>query len=133
MVHVLLAIRHYPLRAALQEYLSLPGEVRCGHAANPEELWSQLLSGEWNVLILDMCLPDHTKLRTVRTLHDTFPGLPIVAISFSVRIGPRYWEASGASGFVSKAALSAQLREAVHTVNQGGKYFSMEGGAETLS
>jgi DNA-binding NarL/FixJ family response regulator len=129
MVRVLLAVTHHLLRAALQEYLLLPGEFLCSEAANTDELWNELWHREWNVLILDMCLPTQTKLQTVRTLHELYPGLPILAISFSVGIAHKRWQEAGASGFVSKANLGTELIEAVKVVSQGGKYFP-EGGPE---
>jgi DNA-binding NarL/FixJ family response regulator len=127
MVRVLLAITHELLRAALQEYLLLPGEFICGEAANTDELWNQLLHQQWHVLILDMCLPEQTKLQTVGTVHQFYPGLPILAISFSVGIPQKHWQEAGASGFVSKAKLSTELIEAVKVISEGGEYFSSEG------
>lgn len=129
MVRILLAVKHHLLRATLHEYLLLPGEFVCGEAATSEELWTQLLHHEWNVLILDICLPQQTKLQTVRMLHGLYPELPIVAISFSADIPNKHWQDAGASGFVSKAKLSTELIEAVRIISQGGNYFT-NGGAE---
>jgi DNA-binding NarL/FixJ family response regulator len=133
MVRVLLAVTHELLRAALQEYLLLPGEFICGEAANTDELWNQLLHQQWHVLILDMCLPEQTKLQTVRSVHEFYPGLPILAISFSVGILHKHWQEAGASGFVSKATLSTELIDAVRIISRGGKYFAGEGGAEKIT
>jgi DNA-binding NarL/FixJ family response regulator len=133
MVRVLLAVTHELLRAALQEYLLLPGEFICGEAANTDELWNQLLHQQWHVLILDMCLPEQTKLQTVRTVHQFYPGLPILAISFSVGIPQKHWQVAGASGFVSKANLGTELIDAVRSISRGGKYFAGEGGAEKIT
>lgn len=133
MVRVLLAATHEPLRVALQEYLLLPGEFMCGEAANTDELSNQLLHQQWHVLILDVCLPEQTKLQTVETLHQLYPGLPILAISFSVGIPQKHWQEAGASGFVSKANLGTELIEAVRRISRGGKYFAAEGGAEKIT
>lgn len=103
------------------------GEVLCEEAASVEELWDQLRLHEWDVLILDLSFPEHTKLQTVRTVHGRYPNLPILAISFAVDVAAKYWQDAGASGFVSKARLSTQLIEAVQVISQGGKYFSDEG------
>jgi len=65
------------LRAALLEYLRA-GKVLCEEAASAEELWAQLRHHEWDVLILDLCLPQHTKLQTVRTVHGRYPNLPLL-------------------------------------------------------
>ena len=92
-----------------------------------EELWDQLCHYPWDVLILDFCLPQHTKLQTLRTLHGRYPNLPILVISFSVDIPATYWQAADASGWVSKAKLSTELIEAVKRISEGGTYFSSEG------
>ena len=126
MVRVLLAVTHHLLRAALLEYLGAD-EVLCEEAGSVEELWDQLRLHQWDVLILDLSLPEHTKLQTVRTLHGRYPNLPILAISFAADIPARYWQDAGASALVSKAKLSTELIEAVKVISEGGKYFSSEG------
>jgi two-component system invasion response regulator UvrY len=126
MVRVLLAEAHSHLRAALHEYLVHGGEVVCDTADTSEEVWSRLRHEEWDVLILDLRLPEQTKLETVRTLHEVYPKLPILVISFAKDIVPRHWQDAGASGFLSKAKLSTELSEAVKVVSRGGKYFSQD-------
>lgn len=128
MLRVLLAVMHPLLRAALVEYLGV-GEVLCGEAATAEELWDQLRLHEWDVLILDLCSPQYTKLQTVRTVHGRYPNLPILAISFATDIPVHCWQDAGASGFVSKAKLAEEFIEAVRIISQGRKYFP-NGGAE---
>jgi two-component system, NarL family, invasion response regulator UvrY len=123
MVRVLLAVTHHLLRAALLDYLGA-GKFVCQEVESAEALWGQLLHPEWDVLILDLSLPQHTKLNTVRTVHDRYPNLPILVISFTADVPGWYWQDAGASGFVSKANLGTELIEAVKVVSQGGKYFS---------
>lgn len=125
MVRALLAIAHPLLRAALLEYLGA-GEVLCEEADSVKDLWDQLCHHPWDVLILDCCLPQQTKLQTVRTLHGRYPTLPILVISFAVDIPATYWQAAGASGLVSKAKLSTELIDAVKRISEGGTYFSSE-------
>jgi DNA-binding NarL/FixJ family response regulator len=104
--------------------------ILCEEAGSAEELWDQLWHHQWDVVILDLCLPSHTKLQTVRTLHGRYPNLPILAVSFAADIPTRNWQDAGASRFVSKAKLGAELVEAVRVISQGGKYFSDEGPKE---
>src|SRR5688572_10034222 len=132
MVHVLLAVSHRLLRAALLEYLRA-AKVLCEEATSAEELWDQLRHHEWDVLILDLCLPQHTKLQALRTVHGRYPNLPILAISFAADIPSRYWQDAGASGFVSKAKLGDELFEAVRVINEGGNYFPNEGPGERIT
>ena len=133
MVRVLLAVTHEQLRATLKEHLVLTGEVVCGEAGTPEQLWDQLWHHEWNVLILDMSLRRQTKLQSVRTVHELYPAVPILALSLSIDIRRHHWEEAGASGFVSKAKLATELPEAVRIISRGGAYFSSEGPEETIT
>ena len=126
MVRVLLAVKHHSLRAALLEHLRA-NKVLCEGAASAEELWDQLRLHEWDVLILDLRLPQHSKLQTVRTIEGRYPNLPILIISFAADIPTRSWQWAGAAGFVSKASLNTELIEAVRVISQGGMYFSSEG------
>jgi hypothetical protein len=80
-----------------------------------------------------MCLPEQTKLQTVRTVHEFYPGLPILAISLSVGIGPKHWQEAGASGFVSKAKLGTELIDAVRVISRGRTNFRGDGGAEKIT
>ena len=61
MVRGLLAVAHSSLRATLEECLMQEGKMSCGRAATPEKLWSRLSQDEWDVLILDLRLPEQTK------------------------------------------------------------------------
>ena len=129
MVRVLLAVSHSQLRAALHEWLADERAIVCGEAATSEELWNCLWRDQWDILFLDLCLPQQTKLQSVRTLHDLYPHIPILAASSVLGITPRQWERAGASGFISKAKLGSELIAAVQVLSQGGRYFK-EGGAE---
>jgi DNA-binding NarL/FixJ family response regulator len=125
-VRVLLAVAHSNLRAALDECLVHGGELSCGTAATPEELWSRLRHEQWDVLILDLRLPEQTKLQTVRTVHEVYPTLPILVLSLDIVIPPHRWQEAGARGLLSKTKLSTQLIEVVRVISRGGKYFSDE-------
>jgi len=131
MVSVLLAVRHHSLRAALLEHLRA-NTFACEEAASAEDLWARLRRQENEILVLDLCLPQHTKLQTVRTIQGRYPNLPILVVSFAIDIPTRLWQDAGASGFVAKASLSTELIEAVKVISEGGKYFSSEGPAGTI-
>lgn len=131
MVRVLLAVTHALLRATLLDYVGAGGFV-CVEVGSEEALWDQLRLYEWDILILDLRLPQHTKLQTLRMVHGRYPTLPILAVSFAADIPSRYWEDAGASGLVFKANLATDLIEAVKVVSQGGKYFPGDGPEGTI-
>lgn len=108
MVRVLLAVAHSSLRATLEGCLMQEGEMSCGTAATPEELWSTLSQDEWDVLILDLRLPEQTKLASVRMLHERYPDLPILVLSLNLVVPFGRWQEIGARGFLPRqsSALS---------------------------
>jgi two-component system, NarL family, response regulator EvgA len=123
MVRVLLAVAHSTLRAALEECLIPEEDVSCGTAATAEELWDRLSRVPWDVIILDLRLPEQTKVESVQRLHATYPNLPILVISLSLGVPLHRWQEAGARGFVAKANLSTELIEAVRVLGRGGNYF----------
>lgn len=131
MLRALLAIMHPLLRAALLEYIQT-GNVLCEIATSGEELWDQLRHYDWDILILDLRLPQCTKLQTVRAVHTRYPNLPILAISFGADLPSRYWQEAGASGLVLKTNLGTELIGAVQVVSQGAKYFPTGGPEEKI-
>jgi len=135
MVRVLLAVAHSSLRATLEECLMQGGEMSCDTAATPEELWRRLSQNTWDVLILDLRLPEQTKRATVHTLHKRYPDLPILVLSLNLAVPFGRWQEAGARGFLAKAKLSTELIEAVRVISQGGNYFSKDAhdGEEKIS
>lgn len=129
MLRVLLAVTHALLRAALLDYLGA-GEYVCVEVGSMEALWDQLRHHEWDSLIFDLSLSQYTKLQTLQAVHNRYPNLPILALSFTADIPLSSWQKAGASGLVFKANLAAELMEAVQVVSHGGKYFPGEA-AET--
>ena len=76
MVRVLLAVAHSSLRATLEECLMQGGEMSCDTAATPEELWRRLSQNTWDVLILDLRLPDQPKRATSTRCINAIPISP---------------------------------------------------------
>jgi DNA-binding NarL/FixJ family response regulator len=126
MARVLLAVAHSSVRATLEECLMQEEEMSCVTAATPEELWNRLSQDEWDVLILDLRLPEQTKRATVRTLHERYPDLPILVLSLNLVVPFDRWQEAGARGFLPKAKLSTELIGAVRVISQGGNYFSKD-------
>jgi len=127
MVRVLLAVAHSSLRAALEECLIPWEDVSCGTAATAEELWDRLSRDPWDVMILDLRLPEQTKVETVQSLHSAYPNLSILVISLSLGVPLHRWHEAGARGFVAKANLSTELIDAVKVLSRGGDYFPERG------
>ena len=74
-----------------------------------------LLAGErWDLVLLDLSLPDRNGLETLREMRRLRPALPVVVMSFHDQ--PEYARAArgaGAAGYVAKGSESAVIAAAV--------------------
>jgi len=78
----------------------------------------------WDVVILDLTLPDGSGLDVLKQIRSTYPRLPVLILSIHTvdQFGRRAL-AAGASGYVTKDAADAELVTAVTRLLRGGKYF----------
>jgi len=96
-----------------------------GEASTAGEALDRVRRGEWDVVILDINLPDRNGLDLLRDLKREKPDLPVLILSvcsedqFAVRA-----LRSGAAGYLTKASAPAQLVDAVEKVAAGGRYIS---------
>ena len=90
-------------------------------------------AGGWDVLVLDITMPDRSGLDILRELRYQQPDLPVLVLSihaeeqFAVRVLK-----AGASGYLTKENAPAELVKAIRKVVGGGKYISRSL-AETLA
>lgn len=126
MTRILLADDHDVVRQGLKQILleSIPNAV-FGDAPSGREALRQARSEEWDVVLLDISLPDGSGLDVLKDLRRDRPGLPVLVLSmyseeqFAVRV-----LRAGASGYVTKKAAPRELVAAVKKVLSGGKYVS---------
>jgi len=80
--------------------------------------------GTWDVVILDLTLPDGTGLDVLKHIRTMYPHLPVLILSIHTvdQFGRRAL-AAGASGFLTKDAADAELVTAVTRLLKGGKHF----------
>ncbi|MGE0447698.1 MAG: response regulator [Vicinamibacterales bacterium] len=78
----------------------------------------------WDVVILDLTLPDGSGLDVLKQIRSAYPRLPVLILSIHTvdQFGRRAL-AAGASGYVTKDAADAELVTAVTRVIRGGKHF----------
>ena len=134
MIKVLIADDHPIVRQGLRQILSeIPDMVVDGEAVNGQEALDQVRAGEWDVLVLDITMPDHSGLDILKELKLEQPQLPVLVLSihaeeqFAVRVLK-----AGASGYLTKENAPAELIKAIRQVVGGGKYISSSL-AETLA
>ena len=92
---------------------------------NPSELLRLVDEGEWDVVVLDITLPDRSGLDALKDVKAMRPGLPVLILSmhpedqYALRVLK-----AGASGYMNKDSASEELVNAVRRVVGGGRYVS---------
>ena len=81
-------------------------------------------SHRWDIVILDLTLPDGSGLDVLKRLRESQPGAPVMVLSMHAADQfARRAIAAGASGYLTKDAADAELVTAVRRLVHGGKYF----------
>ena len=134
MTRVLLADDHEVVRQGLKQILmeAIPDAV-FGDAASGSEALGLVRSAPWDIVVLDISLPDRSGLDVLKELRQSEPGLPVLVLSmhpeeqFAVRV-----LRAGAAGYLTKRSAPQELVAAVRKVLAGGKYVT-ESLAEKLA
>lgn len=134
MMNILVVDDHAVVRAGVHYILdSLPDMRIGGEAASAEEAIRLVRSHSWDIVLLDIAMPDKSGLEVLRQIKREKPALPVLILSMHPE--NRYavhMLRSGAAGYVQKEALANELVNAIHTVQGGHKYISY-GVAELLT
>jgi DNA-binding NarL/FixJ family response regulator len=120
---------HPLLRGAVRNYLETLGDtVRCEQASSLHEAL-QLLSASprFDLVLLDLALPDAVSVSGLETLRLRYPSVPVLVVSgtHDPATVDRCLRA-GAAGFLPKTAHAERLASAVRTVADGGVYVPPE-------
>jgi DNA-binding NarL/FixJ family response regulator len=125
-IRVLIADDHAVTRRGLKEILVREFEdTACGEAGNAQEVLSQVLSHDWDLLILDVTMPGRSGLDILSELKETRPKVPVLVLSMHPedQYAKRALKA-GASGYMNKLSAPEELIKAVRKVLAGGRYVS---------
>ncbi|MGH8802180.1 MAG: response regulator [Casimicrobiaceae bacterium] len=126
MIRILIADDHAIVRAGLRQFIAdQPDMEVTGEAASGRETVTAVRDGRFDVVLLDISMPDRNGIDTLRLLRHLHPELPVLMLS---AYGEEQYAVNllraGAAGYVSKDAASTQLVSAIRTVAQGRKYVS---------
>jgi DNA-binding NarL/FixJ family response regulator len=126
MANVLIADDHPMVRAGLRQFLETdPSIQRVGEAASGKEAFDQLSEGGWQLVILDINMPDKSGIDILRRIQSTYPDVRVLVVScYSERQYATNVLKAGAMGFVSKESSPAEIIGAVKTVLDGRRYVS---------
>jgi two-component system invasion response regulator UvrY len=127
-IRILIVDDHMVVREGLRGFFAdTPDLWITGEASNAREALSQIGAGEWDLVLLDISMPDQNGLITLKQIKRLRPDLPVLIFSMlsEKEHAIRSLEA-GASGFVTKDSTPEQIREAIRRAVRGGRYVSPE-------
>lgn len=126
MSQVLIADDHAIVRNGLKQLLSEDRTIRAvGEAGSGRETIEQLQKNKWDLLVLDINMPDRSGLDILRQIRATHPSTRVLVLSgfpekqYAVNV-----LRAGASGYVNKEMAPEELLAAVRVVLQGRRYVS---------
>ena len=126
MIRILIADDHAIVRAGLKQFIAdQPDMEVAGEAATGSEAIALVRAGEFDVMLLDISMPDKNGIDTLKTVKQARPQLPILMLSgytedqYAVNL-----LRAGAAGYINKESASNQLVGAIRTVVRGRKFVS---------
>ena len=128
MIKVLIADDHTLIRKGLKQILDDTNDMRVtGEAETGMEAIQLADQQPFDMILLDISLPDRNGVEVLKQLKLNHPDVPILMLSMHAedQYAIRSMKA-GASGYVNKQSAPSQLVNAIRQVAQGKKYISME-------
>lgn len=126
MLRVLCVDDHAIFRQGVKQILIQSGrQMTVGEAATAEEAIQLVRETRWDLVVLDLSLPDRSGLHLLTELKRDYPDLPVLVLSmhaddeYAIRA-----LRSGASGYLTKESAPQELVTAVEKVMRGGRYMT---------
>ena len=125
-IRILIADDHEIVRAGFAQFIMAQDDMQVtGEASTGDEVIELVRHHDFDVVLLDIAMPDKNGIDCLRIIRQVKPALPILMLS-------GYPEAqyavnllrSGASGYISKNAPSEELMRAIRVVARGRRYLS---------
>ena len=126
MAKVLIADDHVLVRAGLRQFLEDDRSItEIGEAATGQQTLDRLREAKWDLLILDINMPDRSGLDILKHVLSGFPETRVLILSgFPERQYAINVLRAGAHGFLAKESAAEELMKAVHLVLSGRRYVS---------
>jgi two-component system, NarL family, invasion response regulator UvrY len=126
MATVLIADDHAMLRTGLRHYLEQDTSITSiGEAATGADTLQQLRDGRWDLVILDINMPDRSGIDVLRHIRSGHPETRVLVMSgFSEKQYAINVLRAGASGYLAKDQAPEEFMRAVHAVLAGRRFVS---------
>lgn len=128
MIKVLVADDHAIIRKGLKQILDDSGDMSVtGEADSGMEAIKMANTGEYDLVLLDISLPDKHGVEVLKQIKQNNPPLSVLMLSMHPedQYAVRAMKA-GAAGYLNKQSVPSQLVDAIRQVANGKKYISNE-------
>ncbi|MCZ6632217.1 MAG: response regulator transcription factor, partial [bacterium] len=126
MIHALIADDHTIVREGLKQILSETTDITVADVASTgQEVIEKVRANTYDVVLLDISMPDKTGLEVLKQIKTEHPDLPVLILTMypEAQYAIRALRA-GASGYLIKESTPDELVKAVRTVSEGRRYVS---------
>jgi two-component system, NarL family, invasion response regulator UvrY len=126
MLKILIADDHAIVREGLKQILAdTPDMMVAGEAENGQQVLELIRNRDWDLVLLDINMPDGNGLDTLKQLKKEKPDLPVLMLSMypEEQYAIRSIKA-GVAGYLTKESAPEELITAIKKVARGGKYVS---------
>jgi DNA-binding NarL/FixJ family response regulator len=126
MSRVLIADDHAVVRAGYRQFLEAePSITDIGEAATGNETMDALRKKDWDLLLMDINMPERSGLDILRHVTASYPDVRVLIMSgLPEEQYARNVLRAGASGYLSKGGSPEELIKAVRLVLMGRRYVS---------
>ncbi len=125
-IRVLIADDHDIVREGLKQIIGDSGLITvAGEAENAQQAIQKVREGGFDVLLLDISMPDRNGIDVLKQVKKELPGLPVLMLTMhrEDQYAIRAMKA-GASGYLTKQSAPAELVNALQVVACGRKYIT---------
>lgn len=124
-MRILICDDHKIVREGLKQILHQINDIVVDEAQNGEEALKTVKESIYDVVLMDISLPDKNGLEVLSIIKERYPGMNVLMLSMLPQ--EQYAKRAlklGASGYLTKDTASEELITAIRRISKGGKYIS---------
>jgi two-component system, NarL family, invasion response regulator UvrY len=128
MINIGIVDDHAIVRSGLRQFLSEHVDMRVtSEASNGREALAMAKSGEVDVMLMDISMPEQSGVDALQDIRARFPDLPVLILSgFAEAHYATTLLRQGAAGYLNKGCQPEEIVTAIRTAYRGRRYISAE-------